>query len=385
MNHDPGPTHPAAWDRVVGPVLVREACEPERAIVERLPGLSAGRETCRCAGHLVAHAHRAGPGWAAHKWFYPVNQCDKSNCVNPICVARHGRKRADRVRAQFQHLAECVAEQLDKRRAKLRILGCVLTIPDTCLPQDRRRLQALRVAGRQVLTDWILAVNNLYPGRRRDPGWRIGGVDVYHPSNDPTWVCRECGAVHHKRRRTCAECESPVEEIQSTGWRPHLHVEIPAYAWHEPSGEWAGLRCEVERWHLDLLRDLWGAELVRVLGWVPKNLDFAKCSVHYRWLSHAEKLAHRVRYDMRHFPAWHGHWRSIRWWGYLAPRWRSRIGIETPDETSDDELQHDVTLCPCCGRSSDLMHSIYVGEDSTAPLEWARAPPWLLGAVTVYS
>ena len=369
-NLDPGPGEIPEW-------MVRG--------LKALPGIDSGRDICRCAGFLVSEGHRGENGKPGHRWWYPVNQCDRAGCVNPICIARHGRKRADRVRKQFAALRSHVAKHLDTEGSKLRLLCVVLTVPDSCMPTEKQPLQKLRMESRAVLSNWILKANGLTAGKARNPEWKIGGVDVYHPAGDPTYDCPDCGWSSTRKLRQCKTCGSALKEVQSKKWRPHIHTEIPAYAVHAQVGDWRKLRCKMHPAELDELREDWGRVLVSVCGWKPGGGDSSKCSVHYRWISEAPKVAHRIRYDMRHFPLWHGQWRSVRWWGFLTPRWRCKLGLAKPDPDEVERDEFDRRICPCCGKPSQLFAPIPIGDDPKNYLDWGQAPPWLARSETVYS
>lgn len=343
------------------------------------------RETTRCAGRLHAWAH-ADHGQGAHRWVQPVDCCHKSSCTNPGCVSRLTRERAERVLDVYDRLCATTPDD----GGKYRYGAVVFTFPAPVREQQLRDAEARKEAMRAVwrtLRHWICSIHGIEieraSGRRRS-GWRPAAVATWHPEGD----------------------------LYPGDWSPHVHAQVPGWAW---SGEarcsctacrplrWRRLRVRVERHELALLRRLWAMELWETFGWrpstspVPCYPDAAGCpnrcktdweavDVDWQWRTRArpDQYFHRVKYDFRHWPNYHGAWRAVRWFGYLAPRSQALCGLVPAEDVRREKPDRPCGECPACGMSADYFVDLGDPPDRLhAAFECVRAPPWVVDARTV--
>lgn len=317
------------------------------------------RDTKDCGARFLIYGHK-DYGAGSHRWLVADGDpCNEANCTSPVCSSRFTRQRAKRIRTMFQRL-EVGANQ------PVRTMCLVFTLPKEVRPHEKQRLVSLREAARAIVNWWVAKVNGLELDCRGRPGWKLAGVDCWHP----------------------------VGKDVST-WHPHLHMELPCIAWWKESlgcdcdsckaQRWRRLRARVSKDDLKILRHVWGLYLKLFLGWRGNPY---KVSINYEWRTSlvAWKYNHRIRYDFRHWPGWAGDWRRIAWWGYLSPAAIKKTGLPKEEDIETDEEfdEHDFDDCPECGRKSDLA-GLYIGKRT--PWEISRkylvrvgAPAWLQGA-----
>lgn len=329
-------------------------------------------ELRKCHGHIEAYGH-PDRGEGAHRWFIPRGCCGRADCGNPGCVARRTRDRARRVMSIYDRLQATVP----RGREPLR-MGClVFTFPAELrdhLRSDDGRKMALAAAW-DCATWWAAAVNGLeleHRSGRRRYGWRFAGVSTWHPEGDG----------------------------MPGDWHPHIHLEIPAWAWTgEPDcdcaacrpARWARLRVRVTEADIRLLHRMWSACLAEYFGWRPPadlfGRDQEAVDVDYKYRSRANpaRYQHRIRYDFRHWPRYRGGWRRVRWHGYLAPRAQAMCGLVDAVELDQGDHERVCYLCPLCGERSAWDREIGAAwgcvEDALID---ARAPPWVLTGRTVH-
>jgi hypothetical protein len=121
-------------------------------------------------------------------------------------------------------------------------------------------------------------------------GGRIGGYVAVHPAGDR---CR-CGHDNEVEAAVQGRCGSCGEE---TKYRPHFHVGFPLVV--EIAGKPRTVRGWVNPESLERLRELWAGVLDQVSG-----DPCVTANVHYSYHSGASKVGHRLRYDLRTWPAW---------------------------------------------------------------------------------
>jgi hypothetical protein len=323
-----------------------------------------------CGGHLEAYGH-ADHGDGAHRWFIPRGCCAKAACANPGCVARITRERARRVLDVYDRLRATVPES-----GPLRMGAIVFTFPSELrdeLRTEEGRRRAVEAAW-ECVTWWECSIHDLeieHRSGRRRRGWRLGGVSTWHPEGD--------GA--------------PGD------WHPHIHLQVASWAWTgEPEcdcaacrpARWARLRVRVTEDEIRLLHRMWGIILAERFGWQPPSdlwgNNYGAVDVDYKYRSTANpaKWVHRIRYDVRHWPRYRGHWRRVRWHGYLAPRAQSLCGLVDQVDRESGDRDRIMYLCPVCGQRSDWDRDIGVAwgciDDALVD---ARAPPWMAKARTV--
>lgn len=305
------------------------------------PGAGYRRETTNCNGTANLYAHR-DQGEGAHRWMVPSPDCCMEvSCTCPICKARHTRERAGRVSEKFAKLFDYA---LGKKPS---IAALVFTIPDDMRSHVVKKvLGTLRREARRVVSGWLLDTNGFEADRRRHPGWMVAGVDCWHPEGD----------------------SAPGV------WSPHIHMEVPNLVWHRGRRSWKTLRLMVSKEALLDLHRRWGEVLRRVLGW-KGGLESAV--VDYAWRSSKQpfKVAHRIKYDFRHFPAWEAHWRQINWWGFLSTRNLPEVGLPGFHEEVERQGERPVGCgCPFCGAQPDF--SIPISNPAKAT--WKHlAPDWV--------
>ena len=324
------------------------------------------RATTDCKTRVKCYAHRGLQGSTGHRWTVPFGACHQADCTCPACRNKASKKRSRRVADLYRRIARVSG-------LKVGVLAVVFTLPPEVRTDDPKRLAALRKAAREVLRSWVAQVNGLELSIRSKPGWCLTGVDTWHPAGD----------------------ENPDD------FKPHIHAQLPAVAWWRPAGDlddrqsWKTLRYKVTESELRNLRSMWGAALA-VAGWHVRssmngNSLFDRCVVHYRWFSGGDspkargQLAHRIRYDFRHWPEWKATWRKIIWWGYAAPAAQPKAGIEAiDDEDKPEEHDQEPTLCPKCGATAEW--SADIGRDPDRlrrkrtrkkTLDLVGAPEWV--------
>jgi len=314
------------------------------------------KEPVTCIGHGRFYSHQV-PDGKSHGWLIAEDCCGKVECRNPHCVARYTKERKKRVLRIFDGLSQVVGQPVR--------VGClVFTMPRHLRTADKSKLSLLRKRAREIAAAWLLSVNKLDAGTRHKPAWRIAGVDCYHPEGD-----KEPGV-----------------------WKPHIHMQIPmwAYSGHHDScncgyckgKRWHRLRVRVTRADLSELRRLWGLVLIDVLGWSPPCGDSSRCSVDYSYISPllADRFHHRIRYDFRHWSDYSAPWRAIRWWGYLSPKSKQAFGLIPPQKIEYDA--HPAGFCPLCGAKAQLVLSLdketlnHTQKNRRTILERSGAPPW---------
>lgn len=324
------------------------------------------RETKDCKARVKCYAHTGLDGGLGHRWAVPFDACQEAHCTCPACQNKTSKKRAGRVSDLYRRIAHASGLHVG-------VLAVVLTLPPEVQTDDVEVLKSLRKAARGVLRSWVAQINGLTLSTRSKPGWCLTGVDTWHPAGDA----------------------DPAE------FKPHIHAQIPAVAWWRPAGDlddrpsWRTLRYKVMIEELADLREMWGAALVDA-GWHPRSsmhdkILLDRCVVHYRWFSGGSspkarrQLAHRVRYDFRHWPEWKATWRKITWWGYAAPAAQPKAGIEALDEADKPE-KHDgePTLCPECGATAEWSGDIGRDADKLSRqksrkkiLDLVGAPAWV--------
>jgi len=337
------------------------------------------RQTIDCKAPVRVYAHK-DRGSGAHHWYVPEGACHKANCCCPWCIARNGRERADRVRAVYDRLWSLIPDSVP------RFSAFVFTLPSECRTDDLEKLKEVRHAARLVASQWLLDLAGLDMSDKRRPGWELSGFDVYHPEGD-----RDPGV-----------------------WKPHIHMQIPALAhrrgdvkecgfcrenWYSRdllppcdscrnfSPRWQAIRVRVSPLDLRNLRYRWGRELNRLFGWKPptsqngKIKHFERCAVDYKWRTAAlpGQYHHRIKYDVRHWPQYQGSFRSVTWFGYLAPASQKRIGL--PPNEKREKPKEPFTQCPECGILSDVDFSLgTVRKVDDLTLKRAHAPPWVVDA-----
>jgi len=331
------------------------------------------RPTVDCIASVRVYAH-SDRGAGAHRWYVPEGACHKASCRCPWCMARNSRERADRVRAVYDRLWSMVPGSTPRYSA------FVFTLPAECRTDDLEKLKEVRYAARVVASKWMLNLAGLEPSDKRRSGWELSGFDVYHPEGD-----RDPGV-----------------------WKPHVHLQIPALAhrrgdsleceqcqenWHardqlppcefcrRNAPRWVKLRVRVSALDLKKLRRAWGRELARMFGWLPAHGDYSRCAVDYKWRTCARpaQYHHRIKYDVRHWPQYQGSFRSVTWWGFLAPASQKRIGL--PPAVKAEKPDSPFTQCPECGMFSEVDFSLgAVRKVDELTLKRANAPPWVVDA-----
>ncbi len=310
----------------------------------------------RCAGHVVTKGH-SDHGVGSHKWIIPIDCCGLVNCTCPACINRHTRRRADRIFKLYSRLFATI---------KTPGVGCyVFTLPaefHESLTLDL--LKKLRSGARAVVGKVTADVNNLKLRVRKKPGWEIGGVDVIHPEGD----------------------KDPGQ------FKPHIHLQVPAVAWHNGNQAWGRLKLKLPKEAIEKIRVLWGEVLVGVLGWEG---DVSKCDVHYSWRSVKKltHLRHRVKYDFRHWAEYEGQWRRVTWFGFLGANRVGGLGLVLGKENVNKmfaelygydifKQERNINACPRCGCLSEI--EFPSGADPGAITEnlliKLGAPGWLISA-----
>lgn len=351
----------ARWERI-GNV------DPDPGSAERFVAslcnqeLDAGRQTSECSGRLLVFAHRAGPGQPAHRWVRAVDDCGRSACTNPVCVSAYTAQRSSRVRDHLDQLGQLARSQAtsdrQRKRASTRIGACVLTLPMGHRPTDRRTLARLRRAARKVVAAVVAEHAGLDLGTKRNPVWQLAAVDCWHPEGDS----------------------------QPGIWHPHIHMLIPGFAYHRQTGKLRSIPVKLSPDAIREIKRSWGLAVSRITGWDPPAGDHSRAVVHWAYRSESadpRRYHHRIRYDFRHWPAWHGPWRAICWSGYMASAVKGRLGIVDPTEDSCEDWPADPSECPVCHRKADTSHAINPGgrPDLSGAPDWiksakvARPPP----------
>lgn len=321
----------------------------------------------RCSGRMHVYGHPAYDDVPAHRWNVPQHACMKSNCDNAVCVSRHTRERGKRVEDLYMSLAATATE------GPLGFQGVVLTIPGYLKTMDQDKLKRLRRGARKAVSQWVSEVNGIVLEERSREGWRLAGVDCWHPEGD----------------------ENPGV------WNPHIHLQVLNLAYWSggvsPSDRWLRLRLKVTTDQLRRLRMLWGAVLWGVLGWEPRDFsmegppDFSPCNVNVEWRSMGwrsrkafAQWRHRIRYDFRHWPQYKGTWRQIQWWGYMSPAAKGKLGLVEKEEDLFDSGEYEevpFNICPRCGVRAK--EDVCLGHRASATprdLYQLAAPGWLIRA-----
>lgn len=349
LEHSPEGLGPPGIQLSTPPVPTDE--QPDGQI--RIKSDNFHRDTCRCSYQLSWYAH-GDLGDGPHGWAVPDGNCRRKNCTSEPCVRHFTRQRAKRVKRLYQRLSERV-------RAPVGYLALVYTVPKGLRPFTSDGMADLRRAARDVTRRWLAEVNDIdIPARGH--GWKIGGLDVIHPEGDS----------------------------QPGAWHPHVHMEVPN--WLYWSGElgcdcdlcrksrWTRIRMRVEKYHLQMLRWLWGRELTRLFGWHPPGgWNYAACSVDLKWRTAKKprQWAHRIRYDLRHWPQYQPGLTRICYFGYLSGRYRKTLALSGKEQAG--EIQpYDV--CPICGQVAEWSGSICARTITIASLVRANAPPFAIEA-----
>ncbi len=348
------------------------------------PGELFRRETKDCKGSIKVYAH-GDHGQGSHRWFVPGDDCCQNvHCTCPACVARWSRNKARKVRRKIERLD--FALEAAKHPDRVSTLCLVFTVPKGYPTDVRETIAILRKKARILVEKWLADINGIPFKSRSRKGWRLAGFDCIHP------------------------------EGESSSWHPHIHMEVLSIAYYDDAesevaqltrGRFYRLRVRVSKTDLIRLRAGWGDILYSVLGWLPKQRvlqnnfvgpewppPLSHCSVDYQYRSYIDpgKLAHRIRYDTRHFPGWRGAFRQLAWWGYMSPAACKKIGLgKDPDNEPPDKIKQVYPeICPCCGRPAQVHLTYRSGPDASIGnkqlmLERQNAPPLVTGAITVYN
>lgn len=284
-------------------------------------------------------AHRAAPGWPAHRWRIPIGACHRGCCTNEVCRTSAGSQRSKRVADGYHRAAEASGLNPD-------IGAWVFTFPPAALAYlvDERQAKELRRAARAIVQSVHLEAANL----SRADGWQVAGLEVYHPEG------REAPGV----------------------WRPHIHMQVSLIAWHRTTGLWRHIPTWIAGGLVfETVRAAWANATVRILGCPREALyqrdddgsillhattgkPLLESVVHYNYMSAADapKWHHRIRYDLRAWPEWRARWRRVIRWGWMAPR-TSKLALgerlEPVDESPAETARNDV--CPSCGCTMDVV------------------------------
>jgi hypothetical protein len=120
---------------------------------------------------------------------------------------------------------------------------------------------------------------------------KIGGYCAVHPAGDTCRKCGEEGETAAAVNGACTSCGEPAV------WRPHFHVGFPLV-----NERGKRVNPHVHKPALALLRRLWGS-VVETLG-KQFGLSTGLPVVHYAYKKPGSAVAHRLRYDLRSWPAW---------------------------------------------------------------------------------
>jgi len=359
--------------------IVTETVLPAR------PGDSFRRDTKDCHGKIRVFGH-GDRGQGSHRWFVPDDDCcQKVNCTCPACVARWSRNKARKVRLKVERLNKAL--DLAQHPDRVSTLNFVFTLPKGFKTDDKKILAKLRKCARDVASKWVAENNRISLKSRSHAGWRFTGFDCIHPTGT------------------------------TEDWHGHIHMELLSIAYLDVQAQpgphklsrsrFLPLRLKVSQADLVRLRAAWGEVLNSVIGWTPGQQlipdpctvgppwppVLSGCSVDYKWRTYREpgRLAHRIRYDTRHFPGWRGAFRQLAWFGYMSPAACKKIGLGVDDsnEPPDKLKQTHPTICPCCGAKSQVDIVFSSGADASLGkhqelLERQNAPPLLLYAETVF-
>lgn len=212
------------------------------------------------------------------------------------------------------------------------------------------RAAELRTLARQVVVSWY----------REEWGVEVGGYAVVHPAGDRCHVCghrdrqdHRAAAVHGR----CAGCGEPAR------WRPHVHLGVAGAGVCRKYGKVRDLPRHLAEAELQGLREAWTVAVRRL--YASWGVPHAGSSVlHYAYREAGPKTMHRLRYDLRPWPAWHGGQGAksasvlrLVSFGLAAPnarnkslaRWRQRVRVE-PEEQSEPPT----VACPCCSLPLDF-------------------------------